>query len=227
MFLIGGIDRRLLGSLPRRPPGARHILGRRAHPLRAVRRRGVHALRRHSTTGSQDVTGRMLSETLGKLAFWLMFDRLPHHVPAPARDGPGGRAPARVRVPRHRLRSTLYNLISTVGSFILALGVLVSSSTSSRSLKHGAIAGPDPWKGNTLEWFTTSPPPVNNFDVIPRVNSVEPMKDYRREIERLTQPAAVPAGASAGGGEASPSGRLGPTWRAPRPALSPRASPRA
>ena len=34
-----------------------------------------------------------------------------------------------------------------------------------RSYKHGKIAGPDPWKANTLEWFTTSPPPVNNFDV--------------------------------------------------------------
>ncbi len=52
-----------------------------------------------------------------------------------------------------------------------------------RSLKHGAIAGPDPWKANTLEWFTTSPPPVNNFDTIPRVRSVEPMRDIRRQIE--------------------------------------------
>ena len=55
-----------------------------------------------------------------------------------------------------------------------------------RSLKHGKIAGPDPWKGNTLEWFTPSPPPVNNFDAIPRVRSVEPMRDIRRQIERET-----------------------------------------
>ena len=57
------------------------------------------------------------------------------------------------------------------------------SSTRSRS---GAIAGPDPWKANTLEWFTPSPPPENNFDVVPRVRSVEPMKDIRREIEQRT-----------------------------------------
>jgi cytochrome c oxidase subunit I len=50
------------------------------------------------------------------------------------------------------------------------------------SSKHGARAGNDPWKGNTLEWFTQSPPPRNNFDVIPRVRSVEPMKDIRREV---------------------------------------------
>jgi heme/copper-type cytochrome/quinol oxidase subunit 1 len=55
-----------------------------------------------------------------------------------------------------------------------------------RSLKRGAIAGPDPWKANTLEWFTTSPPPPNNFDVVPRVRSVEPMKDIRRAVARTT-----------------------------------------
>ena len=55
-----------------------------------------------------------------------------------------------------------------------------------KSLKTGKIAGPDPWKGNTLEWFTPSPPPVNNFDVIPRVRSVEPMRDIRRQVERQT-----------------------------------------
>ena len=52
----------------------------------------------------------------------------------------------------------------------------------------GLVAGPDPWRGNTLEWFTTSPPPVNNFDVIPRIRSVEPMKDIRRQIERQMAP---------------------------------------
>ena len=64
------------------------------------------------------------------------------------------------------------------------------------------IAGPDPWKGNTLEWFTPSPPPVNNFDVVPRVRSVEPMKDIRRQVERQTRAvarAARRAGARVGG----------------------------
>jgi cytochrome c oxidase subunit 1 len=88
----------------------------------------------------------------------------------------------------------LYNLISTIGSFILALGVLVTAFNVIRSAKSGPIAGPDPWKGNTLEWFTTSPPPVNNFDVVPRIRSVEPMKDIRRQVERQTaRPEAPPA----------------------------------
>ena len=64
-----------------------------------------------------------------------------------------------------------------------------------RSLKKGAVAGPDPWKANTLEWFTTSPPPANNFDTVPRVRSVEPMKDIRRQIDRQTR---EPEHASAG-----------------------------
>ena len=86
----------------------------------------------------------------------------------------------------------LYNLISTVGSFILGIGVLVTVVNVARSLKRGVLAGPDPWKANTLEWFTTSPPPVNNFDVIPRVRSVEPMKDIRRQIDRRSAPVYQP-----------------------------------
>jgi heme/copper-type cytochrome/quinol oxidase subunit 1 len=99
----------------------------------------------------------------------------------------------------------LYNQISTAGSFILGLGVLVTIINVARSLKVGVLAGPDPWKANTLEWFTTSPPPVNNFDAIPLVRSVEPMKDIRREVQRrnsvaggetISGTATVPAGAT-------------------------------
>ena len=76
---------------------------------------------------------------------------------------------------------------------MIALGVLLTVINLLRSTKKGAIAGPDPWKANTLEWFTPSPPPENNFDVVPRVRSVEPMKDIRRQIEQQTGvPAAVP-----------------------------------
>src|SRR5215212_130488 len=80
----------------------------------------------------------------------------------------------------------VFNLISTVGSFILAVGVLVTLINVTISLKRGRRAGNDPWQANTLEWFTPSPPPENNFDVVPRVRSVEPMKDIRRQIEQQT-----------------------------------------
>jgi cytochrome c oxidase subunit I len=146
------------------------------------------------------MTGRMLSEGLGKLSFTLMFvgvltTFLIQHVIG--LDG----MPRRVYEYDNVGHLALYNMISTVGSFILAAGVVTTIVNVVRSLKLGVAAGPDPWKANTLEWFTTSPPPVNNFDVVPQVRSAEPMKDIRREIQRRTtgapaSSATVPAGAT-------------------------------
>ena len=129
------------------------------------------------------ITGRMLSDGLGRVSFALMFvgvltTFLIQHVIG--LDG----MPRRVYEYDNVGNLALYNAISTVGSFILALGVLVTIVNVARSLKVGVLAGPDPWKANTLEWFTTSPPPPNNFDVIPLVRSSEPMKDIRREVAR-------------------------------------------
>jgi cytochrome c oxidase subunit 1 len=64
----------------------------------------------------------------------------------------------------------------------MAIGLLVTLVNIVISVKRGKRAGNDPWLGNTLEWFTSSPPPENNFDVIPRVRSVTPMQDIRREV---------------------------------------------
>jgi cytochrome c oxidase subunit I len=142
------------------------------------------------------MTGRLMSEGLGKLSFWLML--IGFHVTfliqhAMGMDG----MPRRIFEYADIGHLELYNFISTVGSFILGAGILVTVINAVRSTKRGAVAGPDPWKANTLEWFTTSPPPVNNFDVIPRVRSVEPMKDIRRQVERQTgaewqEPAPAP-----------------------------------
>jgi cytochrome c oxidase subunit 1 len=137
------------------------------------------------------ITGRMLSETLGKISFWLML--IGFHVTFLIQHSIGlDGMPRRVFEYPDVGHLELYNLISTIGSFILALGVLVTVINVVRSVKRGAVAGPDPWKANTLEWFTTSPPPVNNFDSVPRIRSVEPMKDIRRQIQRQTeQPSQV------------------------------------
>jgi cytochrome c oxidase subunit 1 len=131
------------------------------------------------------MTGRMLSETLGKTSFWLMFIGFNLTFFVQHALGLSG-MPRRVYTYPTGVGWSTYNLISTIGSFILGVGVLVTIANVARSLKRGAVAGPDPWKGNTLEWFTTSPPPVNNFDSIPRVRSVEPMRDIRRQVERST-----------------------------------------
>jgi cytochrome c oxidase subunit 1 len=131
------------------------------------------------------MTGRMMSETLGKISFGLMFFGFNATFFVQHALGLSG-MPRRIYTYQPGLGWSTYNLISTIGSFILGVGILVTIANVALSLKRGRIAGPDPWKGNTLEWFTSSPPPVNNFDVIPRVRSVEPMRDIRRQVERET-----------------------------------------
>ncbi|HEY6780248.1 MAG TPA: cytochrome c oxidase subunit I [Thermoleophilaceae bacterium] len=135
------------------------------------------------------MSGKLLSEKLGKASWGLMFigfnvTFLPQHS-----IGLSG-MPRRVYDYSENLHVSGYNLASTIGAFILATGVLVTAINVLMSIKNGKKAGNDPWQGNTLEWFTQSPPPVNNFDVIPRVRSVEPMKDIRREVQAKAQPVA-------------------------------------
>jgi cytochrome c oxidase subunit I len=131
------------------------------------------------------MTGRMMSEGLGKVSFVLFF--FGFHITFLIQHSAGlDGMPRRIYEYSTASGWHVYNLISTIGSFILATGVLLTIVNVVRSLKKGTVAGPDPWKANTLEWFTTSPPPENNFDVIPRVRSVEPMKDIRRQIEQQT-----------------------------------------
>jgi cytochrome c oxidase subunit 1 len=131
------------------------------------------------------MTGRMMNEGLGKWSFAIMFIGFNITFAIQHSIGLDG-MPRRVYEYADIGNWQLYNLISTVGAYIFAFGILLTIVNVARSLKHGTIAGPDPWKGNTLEWFVPSPPPVNNFDTVPRVRSVEPMKDIRRQVERQT-----------------------------------------
>ncbi len=145
------------------------------------------------------MTGRMLSEPLGKASFAFMYIGFNVTFLIQHTIGLDG-MPRRVYEYPDVGHLELYNLISTVGSFILATGILLTVYNVVRSLRKGAVAGPDPWKGNTLEWFTPSPPPVNNFDIVPRVRSVEPMKDIRRQVARQDanmEPAHAPSPESA------------------------------
>jgi cytochrome c oxidase subunit 1 len=131
------------------------------------------------------MTGRLLNERMGKISFWITFIGFNTTFFVQHALGLSG-MPRRVYTYQPDLGWSTYNLISTIGAFILGLGILLTVINVAMNYKRGPLAGPDPWKGNTLEWFVPSPPPVNNFDVIPRVRSVEPMRDIRRQVERST-----------------------------------------
>jgi cytochrome c oxidase subunit I len=131
------------------------------------------------------MSGRMMSEPLGKASFWTILVGFNLTFLIQHSLGLSG-MPRRIFEYADIGAWDWWNLLSTIGSFILAFGILLTFINVVKSVKSGAIAGPDPWKGNTLEWFTPSPPPVNNFDVVPRVRSVEPMKDIRRQVEQQT-----------------------------------------
>jgi cytochrome c oxidase subunit 1/cytochrome c oxidase subunit I+III len=71
------------------------------------------------------------------------------------------------------------NLVTTVGSFVLALGVLLFIINVLKSVRAGAPAGANPWDAASLEWSVSSPPPPYNFAVIPTVASRHPLWESR------------------------------------------------
>src|SRR6185503_10849612 len=99
------------------------------------------------------MSGRMLSEGLGKASAILMFVGFQVTFLIQHSAGLDG-MPRRAYEYSKESGWWTYNLISTIGSFIIAFSVLLTIINVVRSVKKGTIAGPDPWKANTLEWFT-------------------------------------------------------------------------
>jgi heme/copper-type cytochrome/quinol oxidase subunit 1 len=73
----------------------------------------------------------------------------------------------------------IWFLLSMLGHALMVLVLLAFVLLALRSFSRGPIAGDDPWDGQTLEWATSSPPPVDNFPVIPQVLSAEPLFDMK------------------------------------------------
>jgi cytochrome c oxidase subunit 1/cytochrome c oxidase subunit I+III len=119
-------------------------------------------------------TGHLLNERLGRWNFWIMFvgfnlGFFPMHL-----SGLFG-MPRRIYTYPAELGWNDLNLITTLGAYLFAVGVLLLLVNIAISRRRGAIAGPNPWGAPTLEWAIPSPPPAYNFVVIPSVASRHPL----------------------------------------------------
>jgi len=115
------------------------------------------------------MTNRLLNEGVGKLNFWLMFIGMNMAFAPMHWYGLQG-MPRRIYTYPSGMGWDGWNLVSTIGGYILAVGILVFVYNVFSSLRRGRVAGDDPWDGRTLEWAIPSPPPHYNFAEIPVVH---------------------------------------------------------
>jgi cytochrome c oxidase subunit I len=129
------------------------------------------------------MTGRTLGESLGRISFWTILVGLNVSFFPLTLAGLQGQV-----VDAYKFYSGTgvsgYNLVATIGAFVLALGIVLALANVVLSLRSGVRAGHDPWGGTSLEWLAPSPPPLHNFDLLPDVRSHEPLRDIRDAIAR-------------------------------------------
>jgi cytochrome c oxidase subunit 1 len=139
------------------------------------------------------MTGRTMGEYLARISFWTMV------VGTLLAFGPlffAGASEGQV-IDAYKFFDgsgvDAYNLIASIGTLILAAGIVMTLLNAIFSRVGGAVAGHDPWRGDSLEWLALSPPEPHNFDVLPDVRSAQPMRDIRAAIAHRTERPAAPA----------------------------------
>jgi cytochrome c oxidase subunit I len=137
------------------------------------------------------MTGRTMGESLARISFWAMaIGMLLAFVPLLLAGGIEGQV-----VDAYKYFGgeglDVYNLIATIGSFVLAAGILLTLINAILSREGGAETGHDPWGAESLEWFALSPPEPHNFDVLPDVRSARPLRDIRAAIGHRTRRAVA------------------------------------
>jgi cytochrome c oxidase subunit 1 len=131
------------------------------------------------------MTGRLLSERLGRINFWLLLigfnvTFFPMHL-----LGFEG-MPRRVYTYPAELGWGTLNMVSTLGALLLIAGGALLIVNLVWSYVSGEVAGDNPWNADTLEWATSSPPPVYNFLHIPVVEGQNALWDRSAEAPVVT-----------------------------------------
>ena len=124
------------------------------------------------------VTGRMLSERLGTIHFWLLmigFNMTFFFMHLLGRDG----LPRRIADYRPVSNFELWNKVASLGFVVLVASFVPFFVSVVRSLRQPATVGADPWHANSLEWATASPPVEHNFTWLPPIRSERPVFDLR------------------------------------------------
>jgi cytochrome c oxidase subunit I len=193
MFLIGGIDGVFLAS----PPVDFALTDTYwvvAHIHYVLFGGSVFAVYAGFYYWFPKFSGRKLNDGLGKLHFWLQFigfnlTFFPMHI-----LGLLG-MPRRIQDYADLPNWVGINQLQTVGALIIAISTAPFLANVVLTMRRKDRDPENPWEANTLEWYTTSPPPAHNFDSLPEIHSERPLFDLRHADELTVHADATTTGA--------------------------------